>query len=178
MRWKNTTDQWGWVAKFLHWGSAGTIVCMYVLGVIMINLPLSPAKLELFIWHKSIGITLLCVALLRIAWRWYNVVPALPNDQPNILYGVARAGHVLLYCLLVLMPLSGWVINSAANFPLSWFGLFDIPPITGPSPQVEDLAKQVHLVLAIMFGILILGHAAVALFHHKVLGDRVLQRML
>lgn len=175
---RNNDRNWGSVSRFFHWGMALAIFSMFVLGWIMINVPLSPLKLELFIWHKSIGITLLGVVVLRIVWRLVNPTPRLPSNISKGEQHLARYGQLWLYILMILMPLSGWIINSAANFPLRWFSLFTIPAIADPSHLLEDQAKMAHFILFILLALTIAGHIIAALYHHRVSRNNVLNNML
>ena len=90
---------------------------------------------------------------------------------------LARGAHWGFYGLLLALPLSGWVINSAANFPLRWFGLFSVPNIAAPSEDLQALAESVHGALFSLLALLLIGHVAVAIKHHLVDGDDVLRRM-
>ncbi len=178
MRWRNATTYWGLTSRLFHWLMAIAIVFMAGLGITMINVRLSPMKLEMFILHKSIGIFLLVAVLARIYWRLINPTPRLPDTMSRQQVRLARFTHLWLYALLIAIPTSGWVINSAANFPLRWFGLFEIPAIVQPSIVVEEYAKKTHLLLLITLAITLVGHITAALRHHIVHRDGVLQRML
>ena len=178
MKWGNTPTRWGLVSRLLHWFMALAIFFMFGLGVTMINMRLSPMKLEAFMIHKSLGMLLLLIILLRLAWRMLSPAPDLPGTFSNRQKFLVRLGQWMMYGLLFCIPISGWVINSAANFPLQWFGLFEIPAITGANIAVEDYAKTVHLVLVCILGALVVGHIAAALHHHFVRGNDILQRML
>ena len=175
---RDSAKEWGIISRLFHWGSAIAIFGMIIIGITMINLPLSPLKLEMFMLHKSLGMLLLLVALLRITWRLFNPRPSLPNDTSHSQKLLVKYGQLWIYLLLVLIPISGWVINSAANFPLRWFSLFEIPAIAPPSVELEEFAKTAHLTLLILLGVTITGHIIAALHHHRVLGNNVLLRML
>ncbi len=179
MHLRNTTTSWGSPAKLLHWLMAALIISTMVLGVVMVNLPMNALKFELYAIHKSIGMTLLVLALLRISWRWMNpVVPALPSSLPTHERRLASWAHGLFYLLLFAMPISGYVINSAANFPLNVFGLVQVPNIVPESEAMTAAAKWTHAMLFWFFAGLISVHIAGALRHHFVLNDDILRRML
>lgn len=178
MRWRNSINNWGLTSKIFHWLMAIAILFMAGLGLTMINVRLSPMKLELFIVHKSIGILLLAMVIARLYWRFVNPTPELPATMSAREKKFARLTHAWIYFLLICIPLSGWIISSAANFPLKWFGLFEVPAIVAPDIIVEDYAKKAHMTLLILLGITILGHIVAALRHHILLGDNVLRRML
>ncbi len=178
MRLRNSNDRWGGIAQLLHWGMAVLVVGMFPLGWYMVGLPLGPAKLDYYSWHKSFGITILVLVALRLAWRLANPTPQLPGDTPRWERGAAHASHVLLYALLVALPVAGYVINSAANFPLSVFGWFSIPNVIAESESLKESATLVHQVLGWVLLAVLAVHVAAALRHHVILRDDVLLRML
>jgi cytochrome b561 len=157
----NTADDWGAPAKFFHWTVALLVVVQVGLGFAAALWRLSPLKLDLFVWHKSVGILILALMLARLVWRLANRAPALPPQTPAWERHAAHASHGLLYALAIALPLSGWVINSAAAVPFSVFWLLPLPPIVAPDEGV---------VLAV--------HIGAALRHHLVKHDAVLLRML
>jgi cytochrome b561 len=174
----NTADAWGAPAKLLHWAVALLIVLQIGLGFAAVLWRLSPLKLELFVWHKSVGLLILVLMLARLAWRLANRTPALPPQTPAWERHAAHASHGLLYALAIALPLSGWVINSAAAVPFSVFWLFPLPPIVAPDEGVEALAKLTHFWLLVALCVVLAVHIGAALRHHLVKHDDVLLRML
>ncbi len=154
------------------------ILGMFVLGWIAVNYPMSPAKIKLFVWHKSIGITILILVVVRIAWRLTDRTPALPNHMRNWERRLAHASHTLMYLAMVIMPLSGWVINSAANFPLKLYGLIRWPNIAPADKALQTQAELVHVTLFWILAALLVLHIGAALWHHFVQRDEILTRML
>lgn len=154
------------------------ILSMFVLGWVAVNYPMSPTKIKLFVWHKSIGMTILMLVLLRLAWRLTETTPAPPNHMQMWERRVARASHTLMYLVMVAMPLSGWVINSAANFPLKLYGLMRVPDIAPAGKELQTQAELVHLSLFWLLVTLLLLHVGAALWHHFVYRDEILRRML
>ncbi|MEX0373135.1 cytochrome b [Spiribacter roseus] len=175
---RNTTRFWGAGAQLLHWLMAAGIATSMVLGWVMVNMPAGSAQFRLYALHKSLGITLLALVALRLVWRWINVTPPLPDSLPRHERWLAKAGHRALYALMLLMPLSGYVINSAANFPLNVFGLVQIPNLTPASESLGDLASNLHLAFFWGFVAVLTAHIGGALRHHFVLRDNILRRML
>ncbi len=175
---RNTPARWGGVAQALHWGMAGLILAMFALGLAAANWPLSPAKLELFWWHKSLGMLILALVLVRLLWRLTGPVPAPPPGTTPLERWAAAAAHGALYLLMVLMPVSGWVINSAAGFPFEVFGLVPLPSIVPKDPDLQGTAEAVHGALFLVLAALVVVHVAAALRHHRVRGNNVLRRML
>ncbi len=166
------------MAKTLHWGMALMILALFVLGWMAQGWPLSPTKIRLFFWHKSTGMLVLTLALFRIAWRLYDRRPPPPPGLPPWERGLARAVHGALYGIMLAMPLSGWIINSAAKFPFKVFGLVRLPALVVPDKDVQHLAEGVHLTLFWAFAVLLALHIAAALRHHWLRGNDVLLRML
>jgi cytochrome b561 len=175
---RSTRQAWGSLAMAFHWAMALLIVGTIPLGIIATNWRLSPTKLELFFWHKSLGILLLVLLVLRLLWRLLNTTPAPPAAMGRGERILAGLSHAMLYVLMAAIPLSGWVINSAANFPFKVFGLVRLPNIVEPNKAAQELAANVHLILVVTLAALLAVHVAAALRHHLVTRDDVLSRML
>jgi cytochrome b561 len=175
---RNTTRSWGTPAKLLHWIVAVLIVLQIVLGFAAVAWHLSPAKLDLFVLHKSTGMLILVLMIVRLSWRWMNVTPLLPVGMRAWERTAAHASHFILYLLLFLVPVSGWVINSAANIPFRMFWLIPIPAIANPDKALAETAARIHLGLFIVLALVLLVHVAAALRHHYAERDDVLARML
>jgi cytochrome b561 len=174
---RDSRERWGLVSILIHWLTVLAILFMGALGLYMTSLPIGAQKVQLYALHKSIGITLLALVLLRILWRLLNPRPALP-PMPRWQKIAAHASHGLLYLLLLAVPLSGWVMNSAANFPLVWFGFIELPAIAAPDPKLRALAGEIHETLFLLLILLALVHAGAALKHHLGDRDEVLRNML
>jgi cytochrome b561 len=175
---RNTGASWGAVAKFLHWTIATLIFVQFALGWTAASWRLSPTKLDLFVWHKSIGLLIFLLVLLRLLWRFVNPVPTLPVDTRPWERTAAHLSHGLLYLLMLAIPLSGWVINSAAKVPFRVFWLFPLPAIVAPDKMLAELAKQVHLILFITIATVVVLHMIAAFRHHFVKRNDTLTRML
>lgn len=154
------------------------MLALLVLGWVAVVYPLSPAKLALFKWHKSLGLLILGWVLLWLAWRGTHRAPELPARMPRHERWVTYLAHASLFGLIIAMSVSGWIINSAADFPLKWFGLFRVPQIVAPDKSLQDAASVVHLVLFWVVLALLVVHIGAALLHHFVRKDDVLLRML
>lgn len=175
---KNTDARWGAVSQLFHWVIVVLILVMAYLGLTMGDLPNGPRKINIYALHKSIGLTILALVVLRVLWRVYAGAPAPVSGTPPWQQRIASATHFLLYALLFAIPLSGWVLNSSAGYPLQWFKLFNLPAITGRSDSVHEAAEGAHELLFWVLVVLVLAHAGAALYHHVFQGDATLTRML
>lgn len=170
--------QWSAIAKFLHWMVAALIALQFVLGWMAATWRLSPTKLELFVWHKSTGMLVLLLVLVRLAWRLTHRAPELPAGMPRWERVAAAASHVLLYAAMLALPLSGWVINSAAGVPFRIYWRIPLPAIVAADKHVADIAAVVHFAIGMALALLLVVHVGAALRHHFVKRDDVLARML
>lgn len=175
--WRNNRDSWGRLSRLLHWSTAGLVFLQLMLGLLAVSWPLSPLKLDLFVWHKSFGMLVLALTLLRLGWRWANPVPRLPATMPAWQRRLAHLTHALLYGLLLALPLTGWLINSAANIPFRIFWLVPLPDLLAPDRQLAELFKTSHAVLIVLLLALLGLHIGAALYHHYRRHDGVLLRM-
>ncbi|HEY2394352.1 MAG TPA: cytochrome b [Rudaea sp.] len=175
---KSDADHWGSLARFFHWTIVLLIIVQGTIGLVMVDLPKSPRVIPVFSLHKSLGLTILALALLRLSWRALDPRPAEPAGMPRWQASAARVGHALLYLLLFAVPLSGWWFDSVSALrPLYWFGLFEVPHLTGPDKSLKDLAAATHQALFWLLTVVAAGHAAIALIHQFVVRDNVLGRM-
>lgn len=165
-------------AKSLHWLMAVLFLGMLGLGFYMQGLSLSPDKLKLYSWHKWVGVTVFLLALFRIAWRVTHQPPALPSSMPRLMQIAAHAGHHMLYMLMFLIPLSGWLMSSAKGFQTVWFGILPIPDLLEKNKLLGDLLQTVHVSLNYLFIAVLIGHIGAALKHHFIDKDDILTRML
>ena len=180
------------VAIWLHWLMAAAIVAMIAMGLWMTSAIEDPerqaAAYSTFQWHKSLGLTVLVLALVRLAWRLTHPMPALPAHMPGWQQIAARISHVLLYVFMLAMPLTGWLYVStgwnsqtgmAFDVPTVWFGLFQWPHLPGLSGSegIANLAVEAHKLLAWGFIALLVVHVLGALKHHFADRDDVLWSM-
>ena len=178
MHLKSDTQHWGALAKFFHWTIVLLILVQGTIGLVMVDLPKKPSIIPVYDLHKSIGLTIFALALLRLAWRALDPHPAYPPAMPRWQAIAARAGHALLYFLLFLVPLSGlWFDSVSALRPLYWFGLVEIPHPWAPDPALKDFAAETHEFLFWTLVAVAAGHAAMALAHQFVVRDGLLARM-
>lgn len=165
-------------AKALHWGIAILILGLLGLGFYMQDLPLSPAKLQLYSFHKWAGVTVFMAVVVRLVWRVTHRPPALPTHMAPLERLAAHAGHHLLYLLMFAIPLSGWLMSSAKGFQTVWFGVLPIPDLLDKDKELGDLLQTVHMSLNFLLIAVLLAHVGAALKHHFIDRDDVLTRML
>ncbi len=175
---KNLADRWGGVSITLHWLTALMIAGLVVVGLLMQELGNSPTKIQIYGLHKSIGLTVLALTVLRLLWRLFAGVPEPVAGMPRWQRWASGATHGALYVVLLAMPLSGWLYNSASGFPLKWFGLFKLPKLSGYDAQVKAFALEAHETLFLVLVVIVGVHALAALKHHYFDRDRTLARML
>lgn len=175
---RNTAERYGAVAQLLHWAIAVLVGVQFALGTTVGDLPLGMERLIVLSRHKALGMTVLFLVVLRLAWRLYSPPPAPAAGLGALPKRLAQGTHALLYALLLVMPIVGWVSSSASNLTVAWFGVFEFPDLVGPDPDLAELAKDVHGSLAWLLAGVLIVHVSAALWHHAVRGDDVLWRML
>ena len=164
------------LSMLLHWLIALLIFGAFPLGVYMHELPLSPQKLQYYSWHKWTGVTIFFLALIRIMWRIGHTPPP-PVTMPIWQRIASETVHRGLYVLLVIIPLSGWMMSSAKGFPTIWFGVLPLPDLIGKNEPLGEVLAEVHETLNIgLLGLVVL-HLAAALKHQFIEKDRLLSRM-
>ncbi len=179
-------SRFGAVAQTLHWLIAGLIVLQYVLaelaeeaGVARKTDPSAAMEqLILMARHKSFGITILALAILRLGWRLAHPPPPWPPTMPKWQVIGARVSHWGFYALLFLMPITGWLASSAENYPVSWFGLVQLPDFVGPDEGLAHDLEEIHETLFNVLVVFAVVHVGAALKHHFIDKDDVLRRML
>ena len=174
----NPDPSWSGIAKFLHWLVALLIFTQFALGWLAVTWQMSPTKLDLFVWHKSTGMLILMLVVLRLVWRGVAPAPPLPAGMPGWERVAAHASHALLYLVMLGMPLTGWIVSSASGVPFKMFRRFPLPAIVGADKHIADLASLAHFSLGVLLAALLVVHIAAALRHHFIQRDNVLLRML
>ena len=176
---KNTNARWGPVSQALHWLIVLMILGLAIAGLTMGELPKTPKYFWVYTAHKSMGLTVLALVLVRIGWRLYAGAPKPVAGTPTWQEHIATVTHWMLYALILAMPLSGWLYDSASGLrPFRWFGLFDVPKLTAPNDALRDASHAAHEWLFWVLVALVALHAAAAFYHHVFLRDATLTRML
>lgn len=177
-RFLNSVGAYGIIAQVLHWGVAALIFVQLPLGLYAASLPVSLARLQWLSYHKSLGLTILALVLLRLLWRWIDAPPPLPAMLARWERRAALAMHRALYIVPLLAMLAGWLYSSAAGLTINWFGVLLIPDLIAKNTGLAPLFKELHHILVGLLALLLIGHIGAAARHALVLRDDVMQRML
>jgi cytochrome b561 len=174
---RSNDRQWGSVAKFFHWIIALAILGNGTFGLLMDEASSPMQKINWLALHKSIGLTVLALFLLRVLWRWGDGRPP-EEPAPRWQQLAAHLTHGVLYVLIAAIPLSGWWFNSVTGKPLQWFKLFNVPALAAKSDDLQHFAHGLHEYLFWFLLLVLVAHVGAALKHHVLDRDNVLHRML
>lgn len=169
-------EQFPVFSRVLHWLMALMILAMLFIGVAMVASVGDYHKLISI--HRVLGVAILALVIVRIVNRWFNPPPALPPTLSGIQKAAAWGSHILLYGLMLALPLVGWGMLSAANYPVTMFGGFVLPPILPHDPMLYAALRRVHTVLAYLLFATVLVHLGAALLHGLILRDGVFASMM
>ncbi len=165
-------------ARIFHWLTAALVLTMLPIGIAMATFDLGPVEDTLYHLHRSIGALVLVITAGRLIYRLGHPAPPLPADMPAFQQVAALVTHWALYGLLIVQPIVGWIATSAYRAPVLFFWLFELPPIWPEDRPFSEAMFMVHRSLGILIALLICAHIAAALYHHFILKDRVLGRMV
>lgn len=174
---KSTAASYGWLTITIHWASALIVIGLFALGYWMLTLNYYDAWYRLGPWwHKSFGMTLFGITLVRVIWTLSNPKPRPLGARWEQI--ASRIGHGLIYALLLVTMISGYLISTADGRGISVFDWFEVPALITGVPNQEDIAGEVHWYSALALVIAAAGHALAALKHHFINRDATLKRML
>lgn len=165
-------------ARRIHWIMAALVIAVIPAGFAMMNVPSGPTQDRLFDLHRSIGFTILCLAVVRVVIRILHPPPGRPASMPVVLWVAAEAVHYALYVLLLVMPVLGWLASNAFGASVSVFGLFTLPNLVAKDDALADLFGSWHQRLGYLITALVLLHIGAGLWHGIIKRDGVLSRML
>ena len=164
-------------AKSLHWLTALAVFGLLGIGLWMTGLPIGLQKLQVYNWHKWIGLVVLVLTAARLLGRWRHPPPPRPDAVTRWERLLAPVGHWALLVLLLAMPASGWLMSSAAGVGVSWFGILPLPNPVSPNPDLFEILRTTHFVFSRCLIVVVALHIA-AVFHHDVLRrDGIFRRM-
>jgi cytochrome b561 len=177
----NTEAGYGFIAVALHWVMAALLIGLAALGVYMVALPdvgFDTRKILLILYHKELGMLALVLFAMRLAWRVTNILPNLVEDLPDWQKVTARFVHLCFYALMFALPMTGWLMSSAAGFPVSFLQLFPLPDLIGPSDYLFRQLIDIHKWLSYALLAFLAVHAGAALRHRFTYRDGASSRML
>jgi cytochrome b561 len=177
----NTADRFGAVAILLHWLMALLIIGLAALGLYMVTLPdvgFNTKKIMLILYHKEVGLLVLVLLAARLTWRLTHILPHLAAHLPDWQQIAARFVHLCFYALMFALPVTGWLMSSAAGIPVSFFGLFILPDLLPHDDYLFQRLVDIHKWFGYALILFIFVHVGAALMHHFVLKDDTLRKML
>jgi len=178
---QNSELRYGVVAVALHWLMAILLIGLVLLGLYMVSLPdagFDKKKITLILYHKELGILALILAAPRLLWRVSNTLPRLVEALPDWQKVVARFVHLCFYGLMFALPMTGWLMSSAAGIPVSFAGLFTLPDLASHNDHLFRTFIEIHKWLGYALIVFILAHIGAALRHHFLFKDETLKKML
>ena len=168
---------YGTVSRLFHWATVAIVVVMIPVGLTMTQDMPRPTQDKLFVLHKGLGAVFLVLILARIAWRLTHRPPPLPASVAPLQRRAAAVVHVLLYALLLVMAVSGYVRVTTGGFPIELLDALGVPPLFAKHEGVAAVAKAIHAVAKSLLIVVIALHVAAALYHGVVRRDGVVGRM-
>ncbi len=176
---KNDEELYGALSKGFHWTIALIIIGLIALGWYMAELDReAPGRAVLYLTHKSLGVLVLELALLRLLWISYTRPPSLPAGLRQWEKTAAHLMHIVLYGMMFAIPFTGYMLSATGGYPVTFFNLYEIPAIFPKDEGLHEIAEEVHEILAFTTLGLVVVHVAGALKHRFVDGNDVLERML
>ncbi|QSA95788.1 cytochrome b [Methylococcus sp. EFPC2] len=178
MNWRNNADRYGALSIGLHWLMVLLLAAVYACIELRELFPKgSDPREALKTWHFMLGLSVLALVLLRLGMRMTGPIPRIVPEPPAWQKASGKLMHFALYALMIAMPLGGWLILGAEGKPIPFFGL-QLPALTDANKQLAELAEEIHEAGGTIGYVLVGLHTVAALFHHYVLRDNTLRRML
>lgn len=178
MQFKNSDTKYGVVAKGLHWILALMIIGVWSLGVYMVELTNdAPNRSTFYMLHKSMGMCILMLVVIRLAWRLYNIRPRDPQISKTLIM-LSHLVHYALYAFMFIQPLTGWAMSSAYGYDPTFFGLFQFPALVAKDLAMAKIYAEAHEISAWILCALFVMHVGGALYHLLIVKDDTVKRML
>jgi cytochrome b561 len=177
----NTEAGYGIITIALHWVMAALLIGLALLGLYMVALPdvgFDTRKITLILYHKELGMLALALFAVRLAWRVTNILPHLVEELPDWQKVTARFVHLCFYALMFALPMTGWLMSSAAGFPVSFLQLFTLPDLIDPNDYLFKQLIEIHKWLSYALLVFLVVHAAAALRHRFTYRDGTSSEML
>jgi cytochrome b561 len=163
--------------RAIHWLMAALIFIGLALGVWASLLPRGGIRSEVLFFHKSIGVTVFGLVLLRILWRLIAGAPDYAEPLGRVIHAASRAGHLALYALMIAMPVSGYLTSTAGGSEVPWFGLFNLPRLVAKDRSLDEAAGWAHYVFAWTIAFVLAAHLGAVVWHAAIKRDTILTRM-
>jgi len=173
----NETTRYTYTAMLLHWLIALLVFALFAIGWSMVDLPRGPDRTYSFALHKSIGLTVLALALVRVGWRVFHRPPPYPESMPRWRVTLARSVHLLFYFLLFLQPVSGYLSSSFSGYSTKVFGV-PLPAWGWRDPPLNEFFTEIHVMSSVLFLLLIGLHVAGAVSHLFDRDEGILRRIV
>lgn len=174
-RWTGS-GQFALFSRILHWTMAAMILAMLFIGVAMVA---SLADYHLLVSiHRPLGIAILVLVIIRYVNRRLNQPPPFLADMSSEERFVAHASEMLMYAMMLVLPLIGWGMLSAARYPIVLYGPLHLPPILPQSPMLYAVLRKTHTIVAYLFFVTFIAHFSAVLFHTLILRDHLIDRMV
>ncbi|HEY0562997.1 MAG TPA: cytochrome b [Methylophilus sp.] len=174
----STTQHYRGASIALHWIMLALMIAVYACIELKGFYPKgSDIREGLKTWHFMLGLSVLSLALIRLYFKFNSVAPPIVPAPTKLQAAAASVGHALLYVLMIALPIGGWLMLSAAGKPIPFFGL-TLPPLLSENKELAKTIKEIHETAGTLGYYLIGLHALAALFHHYVLKDNTLMRMM
>ncbi|KAF3996097.1 cytochrome b [Glaciimonas immobilis] len=175
----NSPTSYTTTAISMHWLVGLLIFAAFGIGWYMTGIHgLTPQKLKLFSWHKWLGVTIFGLAVIRVAWRLLHPAPALPPGMPRWQQQAAHVVHQVLYVLIIVIPVTGYLYSAAAGVPVVYLGLFKMPMLIEKNDQLKTILAPTHVWLNYLMATIVVAHILAALKHQLIDRDGTLGRML
>jgi cytochrome b561 len=168
--------QFAMFSRILHWTMAVMVLAMLFIGVAMVASLLDYHMLVSI--HRPLGIAILILVVIRYVNRWINPPPAFPASMQSQERLIAHASELSMYAMMFALPLIGWAMLSAANYPIIMFGSLHLPPILPHNAMLYAVLRKTHTVIAYLFFLTFIAHFSAILFHTLIMRDHLLDRML